>query len=184
MYPPHLKPPNQIHADFRTIAPVVDEFIRSLSRISKNETADGTLPPPFVAELKATMTPTVLLSDKTDAATFYNEGPLDAQHLGSVLTSKGYLRFGCYAQVTDKFGLNLDGAVVMFLMFHTSKDARSTSYDTALGVRPFFHEGLISSLTITDNDEWIGATLDAKHWHCRHLDVRKPSEARANTRVH
>lgn len=176
VYPQSLSGP-KLQPDFRTIEASLDEFLRGLSRVAKNQNADGTLPPRFVAELKTAMATTVLVNDKTDAAAFDGLPPLDAQKLGEKFVANGYFRFGCYAQITEKFGNNTDGAVAMFLSFHVGKDAPPPAKsDTALGVRALFgKEGLVSQLTVTDKRQAINAALDANSWSCNGFTVQKPS---------
>lgn len=176
VYPPPLSGP-KLQPDFRTIEGVLDDFVRGLSRVAKNLNADGTLQPGFVTNLKASMAATVLINDKTDAAAFDRLPPLDAQKLGEKFVGNGYFRYGCYAQITDKFGNNTDGAVAMFLTFHLGKDAPAPAkLDTIAGARTFFgKDGLVSQLTVTDNRQAIMAALDAHGWSCNGFTVQKPS---------
>jgi hypothetical protein len=180
VYPPSLAG-GRIQPDFSTIDGALDNFVRSLSRVAKNQGPDGVIPSNYIADLKGEMTPTVVINDKTDAGDFLGVAPVDSLKLGVLLTGKGFFRFGCYAQITaEKFGNNPDGAVAMFIMFRAAKDASSTPLATAVGVRPFFDRGLISQLTITDRRQWITAVLDANAWNCNGtFEVKKPTVATA-----
>ena len=178
VYPPSLVG-RRIQPDFGTIDGALDNFMRSLSRIAKNQGPDGVIPSNYIADLKGQITPTVVINDQTDAGDFVGVAPVDSAKLGVVLTGKGFFRFGCYAQITaDKFGNNPDGAVAIFIMFRAAKDASSTALATAVAVRPFFDRGLISQLTITDRRQWITAALDANAWNCNGtFEVKKASAA-------
>jgi hypothetical protein len=172
---PNLPGP-ALQPDFSRIEGVLDDFVRDLSRVTKNLDSNGKPLPQYLAELKATMAPMVIINDKTEAAQFDSMQPLDAQKLDEALVGKGYFRFGCYAQITEKFGSNTDGAAAMFVAFKVAKDAPSpVALDTALGVRVLFGKGgLVSQLTFIDKRPMITAALDANAWNCN-LMVQKPS---------
>ena len=150
--------------------------MRHLSRVAKNRGDDGKLLPRLVAELQTDITPTVLVNDKTDATMFDGLAPLDAQKLADTFVGNGYFRFGCFVPITEKFGGNMRGAVAMFLSFKVGKNSPPpVAFDTAVGVLPFFgKEGLVSQLTITDEQQAIIAALNAKEWNCNGLTVQKP----------
>lgn len=175
VYPPNSTGP-RLQPDFSVIEDVLDAFVRSLSRVAKNRDTEGRALPQYVDELKADMAPTVLISDKTLATQFDSLPPLDAQKLGETFVGKEYFRFGCYAQITDKFGSNNDGAPAMFVMFKAPKDAPSpVAFDAALGVRTLFgNNGLVSQLIITDKRQAMMAALDTNLWNCNGLTVQKP----------
>ncbi len=172
---PNLPGP-ALQPDFSRIEGVLDDFVRDLSRVAKNLDSNGKPSPQYIAELKTTMAPTVIINDKTEAAQFDSMQPLDAQKLSEAMVGKGYFRFGCYAQITEKFGNNTDGAVAMFIAFKVAKDASSpVTLDSALGVRVLFGKGaLISQLTFIEKRPAIAAALDANSWNCN-LVVQKPS---------
>ncbi len=175
VWPPNGAEP-RLQPAFSTIEDTIDALVRSLSRVTKNRDGQGNAIPQYVNELKATVTPTVSVEDKTLAALFNSLPPQDASALGETLLNKGYARFGCYAEITDKFGTNTDGARVLFVMFKIAKDAPSpTTLDTAAGVRVLFGTGgLVSQLVVTDRLTAIRAALDANTWNCNGLAVTKP----------
>ncbi|MCP3462143.1 hypothetical protein [Bradyrhizobium sp. CCGUVB23] len=172
---PNLPGP-ALQPDFSRVEGVLDDFVRDLSRTAKNLDSNGKPLPQYVSELKTTMAPTVIINDRTEAAQFDSMQPLDAQRLGEALIAQHYFRFGCYAQITEKFGSNTDGAAAMFIAFKVGKDTPSpVSLDTALGVRVLFGKGgLVSQLTFTDKRPAIMAALDANGWNCN-LVVQKPT---------
>lgn len=175
VWPPNsVEPPLQ--PAFSTIEDTIDALVRSLSRVTKNRDADGKALPQYVNELKATMAPTIAVVDKTSEALFDGLPPQDASALGDTMLKRSYARFGCYAEVTDKFGTNTDGARVLFVMFKVAKDAPSpVTLDKASGVRVLFGTGgLVSQLVVTDRQQAIRAALDANTWNCNGLAVTKP----------
>lgn len=166
----------RLQPDYKRIEGLLDDFVTNVSRVTKNLDANGKVMPQYVAALKSDMTPTVLINDKTVASAFFGLPPLDAQTLGEKFMANGYYRFGCYAQITDKFGNNTDGAAAMLVSFKVGKDAPSpVSLDTAVGIRVFFgKEGLVSQLTIIDKRAVISAALEANGWNCNGFAVQKP----------
>jgi len=174
VFPPLAGP--RLQPKFRTIEGSLDDFIRALSRVAKNRDANGKALLQYVNELKGEMAPTVLVNDKTDAAAFDQLPPLDAPALGERFVSNGYNRFGCYAELTDKFGNNPDGAVAIFLSFKVAKGAPAPApYDSVMGIRTLFgKEGHVSQMTITDKRQVLSAALEANSWSCNGYTVQKP----------
>jgi len=175
VYPPTDKTPLQ--PDFSSVVRVIDNLVRDLSRIAKNRDPKGGALPQFIAGLKADIEPTVIVNDNTVAAVFAGTSTADAQKVGDLFVGNGYYRFGCYAQITDKFGINTDGAVAMLLSFKLAANAPPpATVDSIVGVRPLFgKDGLVSQFTFTDSQQAIAAALDANGWNCNGFAVKKPA---------
>jgi hypothetical protein len=91
------------------------------------------------------------------------------------LKSKGYIRFGCYAQTDASTDQALDKAPAIFLVFKAPNEANRTTIDAALAIRPRFANAAITILSVSDNRGWISAVLKARDYECNGFSVDRPA---------
>jgi len=92
------------------------------------------------------------------------------------LISKGFRRYGCYAQTTEETGKLVTGASAIFLAFRADPLATTTKVSDGIAINPIYQKGKIATLSIADNRSgWIDYVLSHrdKAYYCSNLEVQK-----------
>ncbi|MGZ5841760.1 MAG: hypothetical protein ACXWJ8_07465 [Xanthobacteraceae bacterium] len=92
------------------------------------------------------------------------------------LISKGFRRYGCFAETTDATGRVESGASVILLAFNAEPNAPKTTIANAIAIHPLYRNRVIESLRISDNSSgWIDSVLAdrSKAYYCANLEVQK-----------
>ena len=174
---------DNIQPTFGAIESSIYKLVLNLSRISKNGAVNV---PDDVASLKGLTAEKIKVVDNTPDRNFAGiDKQVESSALADLFTAnkdgegkdRQYLRFGCYAAISDKSGSGVDSAPVAFLAFNISRtDAKAKPAD-AVFVRVIYKRKLVSEMRIHKEAAWIKVNLDAKDWDCNGLEVTKPQVA-------
>ncbi|SFJ93859.1 hypothetical protein [Bradyrhizobium sp. cf659] len=159
--------------EFDAIHTRFDQTVTALAQYARNTPK----PPSAIATLSKYLAANVSIIDKTaDFKITESVDPMDRFKAIEDLTSKGYIRFGCYAATTDATDKGLDGSPVMLLVFNAPSDATSTTVDKALVLRPLFKDRIITTFIVSFNRKYVTSVLSnpSFDYDCNGFTVEKP----------
>ena len=163
---------------FQQLRAGLTDFMNALGQYARRDTTQ-----PASAEVVARLTKqfaaTVVVQDQTGGSlgafgqTF---APPAIPALIDSLITKGFRRFGCFAETTDTTGKVESGATVIFLSFKAAPDAAKTTIANAIAIHPLYRDRVIETLRISDNSSgWIDSVLAdrTKAYYCANLEIQK-----------
>lgn len=159
--------------EFDAIHSRFDQTVTALAQYARNT------PKPLaaVATLSKYIAPSVTIIDKTaDFKITQSVDAMDRFKAIDVLTSKGYIRFGCYAATTDATDKGVDGSPAMLLVFNAPNEATKTTIDKAIVLRPLFSDLIITTFIVAVNRKYMTTVLSdpAFDYDCNGFTVEKP----------
>jgi hypothetical protein len=159
--------------EFDAIHSRFDLTVTALAQYARNTPK----PPAAVATLSKYLAPNVTIIDKTaDIKITGSVDPMERFKAIDAFTSKGYIRFGCYAATTDATDKSVDGSPVMLLVFNAPNDAVSTTVDKAIVLRPLFSDRIITTFIVSVNRNYVSTVLNDPdfNYNCNGFAVEKP----------
>ena len=172
-------PPSDVTAvqpSYSIIRPKVFSLVNQMSIISKIGVDDPDVKN-NISALNALMMNQVVLNDQSGQFASA-PSPLAPLDLLKLFLQAKYVRFGCFTEDTDSTGKFIDSAVAIFLALKPSdKDPTTTTLDNVLAVHVLYLQGLVSKVTVLDDEDFTAAVLDPAKWSCNGFSVVKPKSA-------
>lgn len=172
-------PPLSLQPSFNDIRAFLDGLMVALGQFARNPPVAPAITNPIreIASQKlAKMLPgTVTFLDNSFMGRFGGTAQnLTALQVVRLFETKGFKRFGCFAEATDMTGKYATGASAIFLSFIGEPEAKQVAVNDGITVHPIFSGGSIHQITVSDNTDWIKAVLKDrdKAYDCNGLEIK------------
>jgi hypothetical protein len=145
---------------------------------------DNSQPAPqtLVNRLASEFAPRVTIVDRASGALGQLDDSYSVPAVIDFLISKGFRRYGCFAQATAATGSDVAHATVIFLAFKTDPLATQARLQDGIAIHPIYQNNKMTTLRIGDNASgWIDAVLSDRKdaYYCNDLEILKKANDQA-----